>query len=231
MSPRDIREVRIVFDVSDDLRVASADPEEGGEIARRSADPEEGGEVARSSDVSPWTTTHGSPTRAGAPSEEIRDRSPDFRPPPPPPMVRLYCRGPCEVISTKSLGPSFVLWPNDTEAGPRGLKLGEGRCAFEDRPLSHPPGQTWQRLVRVDSASVWSMFLDDPPSWQQYAERNLGAKIRRLAQHQVNMSWLLDLITRSDYVLDLWVRELPGNTTFELDEIGWDGSSFYPFPG
>jgi hypothetical protein len=34
MSPRDIREVRIVFDVSGDVPVKSADPEEGGEVVQ-----------------------------------------------------------------------------------------------------------------------------------------------------------------------------------------------------
>jgi hypothetical protein len=210
-----------VFDVSDDLSVRSADPEEGGEIARRSADPEEGGEVVHGVEPS---------ARVGAIPETPEYRSPDTRPPPPPPHRTLYCRGPFEVVQLRSLDPLFTLWPNDTEAGARGSKLAEGRGAFVDRPFPYPAGQVWQRSVRVNSASVWNLFLDDPPSWQQYAERNLGTKIRRLAQHQVNVSWLLNLITRSDYVLQLSVSEV-SNTTFELDENGLNSSQFYPFAG
>jgi hypothetical protein len=139
MSPRDIREVRIVFDVSDDLRVASSDPEEGGEV------------VPSSAPVG----------RAGPGHEEIPidDRSPEARPQPPPsiPTEFLSCRGPLE-FAPIWLGLYTVVRHNDTEAGARGKQLAPGTCAWEDRPVG-PYEPTGILVEEPDSTSRVAAFL------------------------------------------------------------------------
>ena len=243
MSPRDIREVRIVFDVSDDLRVASADPEEGGEIAR-SSDPDEGGEVVRSSDVPPWTTTHGSSTRAGAPSEEIRDRSPGERPTPP--AVGLWCRGPFQLSEVRhregggwpGFGLRFTSRHNGTSAGPDGKDLAPGTCALRDRPLrSDEPTETivfatpYEEFVEPSSFAA-ATLPNTPAKARDLAEherRLFAKKIYHLAQLELALSHLSNLLTRSDYVVMLSAYREDGR--FTMDWHGGEGTPWFtPFP-
>jgi hypothetical protein len=201
MSPRDVREVRILFEGFDDVSIKSSDPEEGGEVVH-SAEPS---------------------ARGISPEEIPEDRRAEPRPPPPPPLVDLYFRGPFEFgVLGGSLGPTFVFWPNQTAAGPRGMQLAPGTGAFADRPLT----QYEPRAVVIRSTNVWDKFSDPPP----YNEQQLAAKIRQLARHGLSLSWLSNLITRSDYVTQLAVQNY-GNA-WVTDEI-WlaERARYFPFKG
>jgi hypothetical protein len=207
MSPRDVREVRIVFDVSDDLRVAS--------------DPQEGGEVVHS----------GEPAGRGTRPEEIPldDRSPDPRPPSPTPAVGIYCRGPFEFTRGSGnvpfdLGPHITFRRNETEAGARGEKLAPGTCAFAGRPVS-PDEPT---SVYVTSANTWYTFAESPPG-REFDAGWLAGKFRTFARHQLFLSWFSNLITRSDYVIILGVRR--EEWRFVADEQLLDTARYIPFTG
>jgi hypothetical protein len=189
MSPRDVREVRIVFDVSDDLRVATSDPEEGGEVVH----------------------SVGPSTRGTSPVEEIPyDRTAEPRPPPPPPLVDLYCRGPLAfsgLWGTHGGGPAFGLQfvgirRSETGAGAEGEKLAPGTCAFRDRPLTSAEPT---RLVVYGTR--WDEFVEPGPVGAvPYNAQKLGGKIHQLARVEFALSHLSNLITRSDYVVALVVR-------------------------
>lgn len=128
MSPRDIREIRIVFD---DLSVRSADPEEGGEVVHR-VEPS----VRR---YSPEETPEGQ-----------RGSSP--RPPSPPrPPATLYCRGPLAIGLWSPMGLLASFDYNDTEAGVEGEKLAPGHAALQDRPLT--PDEPNQILISKPDAN------------------------------------------------------------------------------
>jgi hypothetical protein len=121
MSPRDVREVRIVFDVSDDLPVRSADPEEGGEVVHRVE------RVAR---------------RLSPEEIPVEDRSS----PPPPSEVSelLHCRGPA-VISLTGMGFWARFERNDPQHGPGAIAV-SNRLLTEDEPNEiyvSDPEWTW----------------------------------------------------------------------------------------
>jgi hypothetical protein len=237
VSPREIREVRIVFDVSDDLSVKSADPEEGGE-------------VARSSDVQPWTTTHGSSTRAEAPSEdEIRDRSPVERPSPP--VVQLFCRGPFQLLEVPyvprvegheygwpAFGFRFVSRHNGTSAGPDGKDLAPGTCALSNRPLrSDEPTETVVLATPYEEfvePSYGAILPDNPQNARTLAEherRLFAKKIYEFAQVESALSHLSNLLTRSDYVVMLMAHRHDSSYVTEGGSDGYEGvPKFTPFP-
>lgn len=169
-----------MFDVSDDLSVASSDPEEGGE-------------VVHSAEPSP---------RGTSPEEIPEDRSPDTRPPP---LVVLYCRGPFEFWEgNHPYGLNFYFLRNETEAGGQGEKLAPGRCAFRDSPGDGP------LEVAVLTSNVWDKFTSPIPGSEYEGAWTLREKIRQLARAELELGWLSNFITRSDYVIKLPVRNEGG---------------------
>jgi hypothetical protein len=233
MSPRDIREVRIVFDVSDDLSVKSADPEEGGE-------------VARSSNIPPWTTTHGSDARGEAPQEEIRDRSPVERPTPP--VAELWCRGPCKLSEVRhregggwpGFGLRFTARHNESSPGLDGKNLAPGTIALRNRPLrSDEPTSTivfatpYVEFAGGTPAAATPPLIPKDP-WHafllaEHEHAQLARRIYHLAQLESALSRLSNLLTRSDYVIHLDVYREFGE--FVMDWGATEGTPwFIPFP-
>lgn len=208
-----------MFDLSDDFPVRSADPEEGGEIARRSADPEEGGEIAH--DVQPWTTTHGgvSATRAGTIPETPEDRSPDR----PPELLYLLCRGPCglkEVDFSHGNGPGygFEFWfdRSATEAGSEGANLAPGTGALHTRVLSQDEPRQVSVFGTPFGLNEWDVRLP------------YNAFLR--ARVELAMSHLANLITRSDYVCQLPVSRVGARWVMDIAtyQAKWMSSYYMP---
>jgi hypothetical protein len=233
MSPRDVREVRIVFDVSDDLSVKSADPEEGGEVAH-SAEP-----FAR----------RASP--AEIPLEEDRGA---VRPTPS--IVHLLCRGPFQLLEVPWIpvsgdnpggGPAFgfrfISRHNGTSAGPDGKDLAPGTCALRDRPLrSDEPTETIvlaPTRAKFVEPSEWARPPHTPQDALTLAEEErqvLAGKLYELAAAELALSHLSNFLTRSDYVVELMAHRNIGVVAAPRYETRWgsDGNvgfpRFTPFP-
>ena len=129
-------------------------------------------------------------SRGISPEEMPYDRRPDLRSP----YVWLSCRGPFKFERTAHyrFGPQLItLSRNATEAGSEGQALAPGTCAFSNRPLnSGEPSYLEVRGPDLDE-------FDGLNEWRKHHE---------LARFEVALGYLSNLITRSDYVIELIVR-------------------------
>jgi hypothetical protein len=124
------------------------------------------------------------------PEEGPQDRGPDRGPL----NVWLYSRGPVgfHTLGSGRIGAAMIgLNPQTTEAGTGGENLAPGMCAFRDRPLR--PEEPEYLEIRGPTYADLMRHGDQWPA--------------QLARFQAALSYFSNLMTRSDYVTAVLVRQ------------------------